>query len=110
MNKTKIEWCDSTWNPVTGCYHGCPYCYARNMINRFSGKAYITAPAEGVKEINEPVKDENGKRIPFGATTDKYFLYTALTAVQRWRTEDETLNLICGFLAGIELFGLLSLW
>ena len=19
MNKTKIEWCDSTWNPVTGC-------------------------------------------------------------------------------------------
>lgn len=65
MNKTKIEWCDSTWNPVTGCYHGCPYCYARNMINRFSGKAYITAPAEGVKEINEPVKDENGKRIPY---------------------------------------------
>ena len=65
MNKTKIEWCDSTWNPVTGCYHGCPYCYARNMINRFSGKAYIIAPADGVKEINEPVKDENGKRIPY---------------------------------------------
>ena len=21
MNKTKIEWCDSTWNPVTGCRH-----------------------------------------------------------------------------------------
>ena len=65
MNKTKIEWCDSTWNPVTGCYHGCPYCYARHMINRFSGEAYITAPAGGVKEINEPVKDENGKRIPY---------------------------------------------
>ena len=23
MKKTKIEWCDSTWNPVTGCLHGC---------------------------------------------------------------------------------------
>ncbi|MDR2597256.1 MAG: phage Gp37/Gp68 family protein [Treponema sp.] len=35
MNKTKIEWCDSTWNPVTGCLHGCPYCYARNITHRF---------------------------------------------------------------------------
>ena len=47
---------------------------------------------------------------PIGVTTDKYFLDTALTVVQRWRTEDEILNLIRGFLAGIELFGLLSLW
>lgn len=37
MNKTKIEWCDSTWNPVTGCMHGCGYCYARRIANRFSG-------------------------------------------------------------------------
>lgn len=35
MNKTKIEWCDSTWNPVTGCLHGCEYCYARKIANRF---------------------------------------------------------------------------
>lgn len=37
MNKTKIEWCDSTWNPVTGCLHGCEYCYARNIAERFKG-------------------------------------------------------------------------
>lgn len=36
MNKTKIDWCDSTWNPVTGCFHGCEYCYARGIANRFS--------------------------------------------------------------------------
>lgn len=35
MNKTKIDWCDSTWNPVTGCLHGCEYCYARGITNRF---------------------------------------------------------------------------
>lgn len=29
--KTKIDWCDSTWNPVTGCLHGCAYCYARKI-------------------------------------------------------------------------------
>lgn len=37
MNDTKIEWCESTWNPVTGCRHGCPYCYARGIAQRFSG-------------------------------------------------------------------------
>lgn len=47
MNKTKIDWCDSTWNPVTGCLHGCEYCYARGITKRFSyeGKA-LDAPSE----------------------------------------------------------------
>lgn len=35
MNKTKIEWCDFTWNPVVGCTGSCPYCYARKMSARF---------------------------------------------------------------------------
>lgn len=37
MDKTKIEWAQSTWNPVTGCLHKCPYCYARRIANRFGG-------------------------------------------------------------------------
>lgn len=35
MNKTKIEWCDSTWNPIWGCLRGCEYCYARKIARRF---------------------------------------------------------------------------
>jgi protein gp37 len=35
VNRTKIEWCDFTWNPVIGCTGGCPYCYARRMAHRF---------------------------------------------------------------------------
>lgn len=37
MNNTRIDWCDSTWNPVTGCKGGCDYCYARSIANRFGG-------------------------------------------------------------------------
>ena len=37
MNKTKIDWADSTWNPVTGCLHGCVYCYAKGIARRFAG-------------------------------------------------------------------------
>lgn len=38
FNKQKgdsIEWAQWSWNPVTGCEHNCPYCYARDIANRF---------------------------------------------------------------------------
>ena len=35
--KPKIDWCDSSWNPVTGCQHDCEYCYARSLANRYGG-------------------------------------------------------------------------
>ncbi len=35
MNRTSIEWTDFSWNPVTGCKHGCPYCYGERIARRF---------------------------------------------------------------------------
>ncbi len=41
MQKSKIEWTDYTWNPITGCINGCPYCYARKMAeNPYYKKAF----------------------------------------------------------------------
>ncbi len=37
MNRTKIEWTESTWNPITGCdriSNGCDHCYAERMAAR----------------------------------------------------------------------------
>lgn len=39
MNKTKIEWTDYTWNPITGCNRNCRYCYAKKMAIRLKGRA-----------------------------------------------------------------------
>lgn len=50
MVKTKIDWCDSTWNPVTGCIHGCEYCYARSIADRFG--SLETIDGEKIKVIN----------------------------------------------------------
>ena len=39
--KSKIEWTQSTWNPVRGCTRvseGCRFCYAERIAARFSGK------------------------------------------------------------------------
>ncbi len=34
-NNTSIRWALWSWNPVTGCLHDCPYCYARDIAERF---------------------------------------------------------------------------
>ena len=41
MTKTKIEWTDAVWNPVTGCTPvspGCQNCWARRMAQRQKGR------------------------------------------------------------------------
>jgi len=35
LTNDNIEWAKWTWNPVTGCLHGCKYCYARDISNRY---------------------------------------------------------------------------
>ena len=52
MRKTKIEWCDVTWNPVTGCLHDCPYCYAEKIALRFGG-SIETCPDGTLHELEE---------------------------------------------------------
>jgi len=60
VNNTKIEWCDKTWNPVTGCFHDCPYCYARSIVKRFgrplaSPNCYESPDgAYGLYKLDEP--------------------------------------------------------
>lgn len=97
MNKTKIEWCDSTWNPVTGCCHDCEYCYARRIAERFKGCDTITIPAGsdknieigGLNDLGVPAKkiDKDGKDVtapyPFGfaPTFHRY----KLSEPQKWK-------------------------
>lgn len=58
MQKSKIEWCDSTWNPVTGCLHGCEYCYARRIANRFGGHTDVLHASEHPEEYKEGGKHD----------------------------------------------------
>lgn len=76
MNKTKIEYCDASWNPVVGCKHGCSYCYARKIAERFGGYSCggstTTFCPMRRAELSEPllVMRKNGKTtaapFPFG--------------------------------------------
>ncbi|MEG1564997.1 MAG: DUF5131 family protein [Bacteroides sp.] len=84
LHKTKIDWATHSWNPVTGCLHGCDYCYARRLVTRFQphtcerpmetgtqssegGATGITAEAgaPGCYTVSRPTKlaDETGEYI-----------------------------------------------
>lgn len=39
MNRSEIEWCNYSNNPITGCTKNCPYpCYAKGMAYRQKGR------------------------------------------------------------------------
>lgn len=74
MEKSKIEWTDYTWNPVTGCKHKCPYCYAEKMSTRFRGDIRRNKVIANYTEengnfvIENEIQARNGRTIlfPFG--------------------------------------------
>jgi len=73
MNETKIEWCDKTWNPITGCTKcspGCVNCYAFKIAyTRLAGR--FGYPADDPfrpgtfhpSRLNEPTKLKKPSRI-----------------------------------------------
>jgi protein gp37 len=66
MNKTKIEWADYTWNPVTGCTNNCGYCYARKIAHRFKGTSHYMngfEPTFHAERIFEPIDYKKPSRI-----------------------------------------------
>jgi len=55
MNKqgaNKIDFCDYTWNPLSGCLNVCNYCYMRRMEKRFPG---IMIPKFHPKRLHQPM-------------------------------------------------------
>lgn len=58
MNKTKIEWADMVWNPVTGCSKvssGCENCYAERHAKRFWGGREFTDVQIHPEKLDEPL-------------------------------------------------------
>lgn len=97
-NKTKIDWCDATWNPVTGCLHGCEYCYARRIAERFGGASethnnecchecqWITEGTGEIHDLDDPIYDfDKGRNAPYPFDFDPTFHRYKLDEPQRWK-------------------------
>jgi protein gp37 len=67
MNKqtdTSIDWAKHSWNPVTGCLHACPYCYARDIAQTLYPEKF--APTFRPDRLNAPYRVQ----VPTEARTD----------------------------------------
>lgn len=63
MNKqgpNKISYLDYTWNPVTGCKHGCSYCWAEKTYSRFH---LDFTPKFHPDKLEEPLRVKKPARI-----------------------------------------------
>jgi len=80
MSKSKIEWTDAVWNPVTGCSKvssGCANCYAERMSKRLAGRCgypkddpfRVTLHQE---KLNQPLFWKKPKRIFVNSMSDLF--------------------------------------
>lgn len=71
MGKSKIEWCDKVWNPITGCTkisEGCGNCYAERMARRLAGRCGYPkdnpfAVTLHPERLNEPLRWKKPQRV-----------------------------------------------
>lgn len=75
MAKTKIEWCDTVWNPVTGCTkvsQGCKHCYAERLANRFWGERKFTDVQVHPERLEDPLKWRKPRRVFVNSMSDLF--------------------------------------
>lgn len=79
--KTKIDWADATWNPVTGCLHGCEYCYARRIAERFGSNLMPIF-------TNYPVLDEPVRSVGFDCGKKQPYPFDFTPTFHRYRLDE----------------------
>jgi protein gp37 len=52
MNRTSIEFADFTWNPITGCTYGCPWCWAKKFNDRYKMQYNFSVPEFHKERLN----------------------------------------------------------
>lgn len=75
MQNSKIEWTDTTWNPVTGCTkvsQGCKHCYAERLYERFNGKGSFKKVKTHPERLNQPFKLKTPQRIFVNSMSDLF--------------------------------------
>jgi protein gp37 len=93
QDSASIEWAQWSWNPITGCKHDCPYCYARDIAKRFYKQGF--EPSIYPARFNAP-KNTN---VPKQAETDTAYknIFTGSMAdiFGRW-VPDEWIRRVIG--------------
>jgi len=111
MNRTKLEWADHSWNPITGCGNQCDRCQYKSIINGLTCGDYRQNLSQtdlyredgDLKILDDSFKSETGaeSKYPFGYLPT-YHRYR-LDRLERLKTGK---NIVCGTIG--EMFGYYS--
>lgn len=91
MSKSKIEWTELTWNPVTGCSKvsaGCKFCYAEVMAKRLKAMG-VEKYSAGFKlrthedVIGEPYTWKNSKMVFVNSMSDLFHKDVPVDFIQK---------------------------
>jgi len=77
-----IEWAQWSWNPVTGCRHNCPYCYARDIATRFYPMQF--EPAFWYKRLTAPKNTPSPKQAEHDISFRNVFTCSMADLFGRW--------------------------
>ena len=99
-DKSKIEWTDATWNPVTGCKkvsEGCRNCYMARTVPRFGQDPWkvVLHP----DRLAQPLKWKSPRRIFVNSLSDlfhedvpEYFIFQVLANI--WQASQHTFQVL----------------
>lgn len=108
MGKSKIEWTDETWNPVSGCTKvsdGCKHCYAERHWPRLSapGQPYagrkFTDVACHPERMTQPLHWKKPRRVFVNSMSDLFhesipFEFIARAFRIMWETPEHTYQIL----------------
>lgn len=92
-DKTKIEWANASWSPVTGCTkvsEGCANCYAEAMAKRFWGERKFTDVYCHAGRLNQPLHWRKPRRIFVCSMSDLFHEKVPFEFV------DKVFGIMCG--------------
>ena len=75
MSKSKIEWTDATWNPVTGCTKvsaGCKNCYAERLFPKvYPGRKFTDVQCHP-ERLEQPLRWRKPRRVFVNSMSDLF--------------------------------------
>lgn len=74
-DRSKIEWTDATWNPVSGCTKvssGCDNCYAERITERFHGKGSFEEIKLHPERLDQPLRWKKPRMVFVNSMSDLF--------------------------------------
>jgi protein gp37/ParB-like chromosome segregation protein Spo0J len=87
----QVSWAYWTWNPVTGCLHGCKYCYAREMaVSKRYKKTYPVGftPLFHHERLNAPVDTDVPQDVATDERKKRVFVCSMADLYGKWVPDD----------------------